>query len=268
VPGLGLTISYSTVEPRPTAPGWQANNDLYIMTVNENGGILKKEKIIEENSGGIYGWWGTNFAWSPNGQLLAYARPDGVGIVDTERGQLIPLLDIIPLQTRSDWAWVPGLGWNSDSNLLYTVNHVAASNLTSVEESPDFDLSVILLQDQQVINLVRQTGMFAYPAPAITRFNRYYPVAFLMANSPEQSENSRYKLTIMDRDGSNRKVIFPEEGSTGLNPQKVVWSPQRNSGESQWIALIHSGNLWLVNPYSTQVQQITGDGSIIKIDWK
>ncbi|MEJ5201383.1 MAG: hypothetical protein WHV66_04035, partial [Anaerolineales bacterium] len=268
VPGLGLTISYSTVEPRPTAPGWQANNDLYIMTINENGGILKKEKILEENSGGIYGWWGTNFSWSPNGQQLAYARPDSVGIVDTEKGLMLSLLDIVPLQTRSDWAWVPGLGWNSDSNLLYTVNHVSASNLTSVEESPDFDLCVILLQDQQVINIVRQTGMFAYPSPAITRFNKYFPVAFLAANFPEQSENSRYRLAIMDRDGSNRKIIFPEEGSAGLNPQKVVWGPQRNPEETQWIALMYSGNLWLVNPYSTQAQQITGDGSIIRIDWK
>lgn len=268
VPGLGLTISYSTVEPRPTAPGWQANNDLYIMTVNENGGIIKKEKVIEENSGGVYGWWGTNYAWSPNGQQLAYARPDSIGIVDIEEARLIPILDIIPLQTRSDWAWVPGLGWSSDSNFLYTVNHVANSNLTSVEESPDFDLSVILLQDQQVINIVSKTGMFAYPSPAITQSNKHYPVAFLMANFPEQSESSRYRLAIMDRDGSNRKVIFPEEGSVGINPQKVVWSPHKNPAETQWIALIQSGNLWLLNPSSSQTQQITGDGSIVKIDWK
>lgn len=268
VPGLGLTISYSTVEPRPTAPGWQANNDLYIMTVNERGGIIRKEKIIEENSGGVYGWWGTHYSWSPNGQQLAYARPDSIGIVDIEETQLIPLLDIIPLQTRSDWAWVPGLGWSSDSNFLYTVNHVANSSLTSAEESPDFDLSVILLQDRQVINMVPQTGMFAYPSPAITQYNKHYPVAFLIANFPEQSESSRYRLAIMDRDGSNRKIVFPEDGAVGINPQKVIWSPHRNPEETQWIALIQAGNLWLFNPSSSQAQQITGDGSIVKMDWK
>ena len=39
---------------------------------------------------------------------LAYSRPDGIGLVDLETRELIPLIDILPYQTGGDWAWVTG----------------------------------------------------------------------------------------------------------------------------------------------------------------
>ncbi len=113
VPGQGLTVSYSTVEPRPASPGWQANNDLQVVSFDANGIITSQKEIIGTNSGGIYGWWGTSFAWSPNGSSLAYARPDEVGLVDLKDGTFSPKIKITPLQTHSDWAWVPPLNWKS-----------------------------------------------------------------------------------------------------------------------------------------------------------
>ena len=83
IPGTtSLKIAYSTVEPREIAPGWQANNDLQTITINPNGIVLNQTEIIEANSGGIYGWWGTNFAWSNDGEYLAFTRPDSIGVVD------------------------------------------------------------------------------------------------------------------------------------------------------------------------------------------
>ena len=96
-------IAYSTVEPRPNAPGWQANNDLYKVII---GG--KPQKILDASSGGVYGWWGMTFAFSPSGRL-AYAKPDGIGLVSQDGGYLAPILDISPLQTHGDWAWNPGI---------------------------------------------------------------------------------------------------------------------------------------------------------------
>ena len=270
VPGSTMTIAYSTVEPRSVAPGWQANNDLHTISLNSNGVILKKTKVIEANSGGIYGWWGTYFAWSSDGEQLAFARPDCVGIVDFKKSELIPLIDLIPLQTRSDWAWVPGLGWSPDHSVLYTVSHLPLSGLTTDEVSPIFDLTSFVFEEEIIINIISQSGMFAYPVPSpYTQDNRFY-IAYLQAIFPEQSESSRYRLMIMDRDGSNRNSIFPPEGSPGIDPQlkMVVWGPDTGNIDSLWLALIYQGNLWLLNPGSGQAKQITGDGSIGRIDWK
>ena len=91
VPGQSRTVSYSTVEPRSTAPGWQANNDLQLLTFSATGAITNQKQIVEANSGGIYGWWGATFAWSSDGTQVAYARPDGIGLVDLTKGKLLTL---------------------------------------------------------------------------------------------------------------------------------------------------------------------------------
>ena len=54
------------------------------------GSVLSDEEIIGTNSGGIYGWWGTQFAWSPDGSSLAYSRPDEIGLVDIQTGAFLP----------------------------------------------------------------------------------------------------------------------------------------------------------------------------------
>ncbi len=126
-PGKGLTILYSTVEPRSTAPGWQANNDLQLLAFSGSGATLRQETILETNAGGFYGWWGMDFRWSLDGALLAYSRPDEVGMVDIENKKVIPIATIIPFQTGSDWAWVPGIGWSPDHNTIFLANHVPKS---------------------------------------------------------------------------------------------------------------------------------------------
>lgn len=268
IPGRGLTIAYSTVEARTTPPGWQANNDLQILTVNETGGIIDKDEWIEANSGGIYGWWGTSFQWSPDGDQLAFSRPDSVGLVNLEEGDFVPLVELIPLQTRSDWAWSPGIRWSGDGSILYTVTHAPSSGLTSDETSPFFDLTAINLDEALPINLSAQAGMFAYPSPSPRLPQKQYWVAFLQAIFPDRSETSRYRLLVMDRDGSNQATIFPPEGQPGLDPQTVVWQPGHYESDILWIGFIYQGNLWLVNPRTQQAQQITGDGSIMRLDWK
>jgi resuscitation-promoting factor RpfB len=269
IPGSSsLKVAYSTVEPREIAPGWQANNDLQTITINPNGIVLNQREIIEANSGGIYGWWGTNFSWSSDGEYLAFTRPDSIGVVDLENGEFIDLIDLIPLQTRSDWAWVPGLGWSPDSAVLYTVNHVPMSGLSSNEMSPLFDLTAITLDESLEIPLAPQSGMFAYPVPSPKLDGSRFLIAYLQAIFPEQSETSRYRLLLMDRDGSNRQNIFPPEGAPGLEPQSIVWSKSFEEGTTPWLALIYQGNLWLIDPVSNQAKQITGDGSIGRIDWK
>jgi hypothetical protein len=273
IPGSNNGISASTVEFTPNPPGWQANNDLILMYFSDNGWVGDRKTIIEPNSGGLYGWWGTNFSWSPDGESLGYARPDSVGLVNFDSGEGEPLLELIPFQTGSDWAWVPGISWSPDSSFLFTVSHAPQEGLISPEESPLFDLSAIPLIIGAPLPLVSEVGMFAYPiaSPALELDSGedYYQVAYLQAISETQSRTSGYQLIVRDRDGSNPVVLFPPEGAPGLNPQRLSWSPGPVEGEmGYFVALVYQGNLWLINILSGQAHQLTGDGLVTALDWR
>jgi hypothetical protein len=282
--GLGSSvIAYSTVESRSTAPGWQANNDLWEIGVSSTGFVSAPRMEIEANSGGVYGWWGMEFFWAADEVRFLYSRPDGVGIFDSRDDTLTPLLNITPYQTGGNWAWVPGAAWSPDGNIIYTVDHVSSSDPGASEESQQFDLLAIPLTGGLPAHLVQDVGMFAYPSPspltveenslvndAGTSLNQNsYLVAYLQSIFPEQSGTSRYRLFIIDRDGSNQKALFPEEGAVGLDPQQVMWSPESMGTDGSYaIAVIYQGNVWLVDTTSGLAQQITGDGLTIRLDWR
>ncbi len=270
VPGKGLTITYSTVQPRSTEPGWQANNDLQMLTFASTGTVAKLETILETSMGGVYGWWGTDFAWSPDGAMLAYARPDEIGIVDIEKKTQVPLITVLPFQTGKNWAWVPGIGWSPDHNVLFMVNHrseTASGNAQMAQLSPLFDLAGMAVENGPMVTIANEVGMFAYPVPS-PMIGQSYRIAYLQSREPRQSDTRPYRLGIMDRDGSNHALIFPKEDQQGLSPQRVIWSPATFDNGHFWIAVNYQGNLWLVDNETGDSQQVTGDGSITRIDWK
>jgi hypothetical protein len=175
------------------------------------------------------------------------------------------------LTTHGDWAWIPGLAWGTDNKSLYLVTHAAPTGLVSPEESPNFNLDVILLSSNNDTPLIQQSGMFANPVVSPLRqtdTGSTYLVAFLQAIFPAQSATSRYTLDIMNSDGTNVRSLFPAEGQTGLQPQTPVWAPQSLDTDSDYIAAIYEGNLWIIDSSSGQSQQVTGDGLTSKIDWK
>jgi len=261
------SIAYSTVEPRSTAPGWQANNDLHRYSISTR----EKRRILDASSGGVYGWWGMSFAFSSDGRL-AYARPDGIGLVDMDGKYLKPLLDIIPLNTHSDWAWLPAVAWGADGKALYFVSHSPPPALVSEEDSPFFDISAASVENNASVAIVQQAGMFAYPSVSPLQSSsreRGYQIAYLQAIFPSQSETSRYRVVVMDRDGSNRRAVFPANDAPGLEPQTPAWAPDVIDGQSgDFIAVVYQGNLWLVDSGNSQAYQVTGDGLVTRIDWK
>lgn len=265
-PGSVQVVAYSTVEPRAAAPGWQANNDLQLLTFSDSGYVRHLPIIVDTNLGGLYGWWGTDYVWAPDGLSLAYARPDSVGIVDVQTGEQTPVLEFSPLQTYGDWAWVPGVAWGPDGKILFSEIHLPPS------DSQLFDLTAISLVGGAPISIVPQVGMFSYPAPSLISDlpsgEESYRVAYLQAIFPNQSETSRYRLTVMDRDGSNRKVLYPKNG-TGLEPQRVVWSPEpMETRTDHALAMVFQGNLFLVDVTNGETWQITGDGLTSQVDWR
>jgi hypothetical protein len=264
IPGKELTIAFSTVEPRATAPGWQATNDLQVLNFNEIGKHLDLKKLIDTNNGGIYGWWGITYAWSTDASEIAYSRPDSIGLVDSKTGNLTPLVEFDAYDTQSNWAWEPGICWSPGHSVLFSVLPAKDSGSNTV----NFGLSAYIVDNNTQVNLQENTGMFSYPSISGVDSLGHYWVAYLSATQPDQSDTSRYDLRIMDRDGSNMKKLYPEEGIQGLDPQKVVWSPITSTSSSSLIAFIAQGNLMFVDPLTGNIQQVTGDGSVSKIDWK
>lgn len=274
-PRSSSAIAFSTVEPRITAPGWQANNDLYTRNFSSNGWVERTQTIQETFFGGVYGWWGTDFEYSPDGVKIAYASPDEIGYRDLQSDEQIQLMDIIPFQTVGDWAWVPGFDWSVDDNFIYFVEHVATDGIDNPEASTRFDLSAIPVAGGNSIRIIQDVGMFAYPT--ISPFFREvtgdlsYRIAYLQAISPMQSDTSRYTVMTVDRDGSNRKQLFPDPGLPGIEAQSGwgAWAPFDYESSSDLIlAIIYQGNIWFIDPESGESWQITGDGRVNRIDWK
>ncbi|MCJ7701978.1 MAG: G5 domain-containing protein [Anaerolineales bacterium] len=275
VPSSQMRIAYSTVEHRQAAPGWQANNNLLVRDFSINGWVSKPDVIIDTNSGGIYGWWGTDFLYGPENGRLAFMGPDQIGFVDFELDQQETALAIIPLQTRSDWAWVPGLNWSPDGKALFTVSHASPPGSLSPEESPNFDLSVLLIASGKSISMVSEVGMFAYPLPSPIQVQPSgesgYQIAYLQAIFPDQSDTSRYRLMVMDRDGSNRRELFPPAEAQGIEPNGDwgAWSPApMGNTDNPAIAVLYQGNIWLVDATNRESWQVTGDGFIDRVIWQ
>jgi len=277
VPGSLSRVVYSTVEARQAAPGWQANNNLIYRDFSLSGWVSNQEYAIGTNSGGVYGCWGVDYFYAPNDARLGYVGPDQVGIYDDrlEENQRSQILEITPLQTRGNWAWVPGAQWSPDGLVIYTVNHAPPPGSVSPEESPNFDLTAIPLVSGEPIPLVSLVGMFAYPLPSPIQIHASgetgYQVAYLQAIFPTQSDTSRYRLRVMDRDGSNQRELFPPAEAPGIEPLNDwgVWSPaELESTGHHVLAILYQGNIWLIDTHSGESWQITGDGSINRMDWQ
>jgi hypothetical protein len=275
VPGTEPRFAFSSVEPRLSAPGWQANNDLELKVFSENGWTSRVNLLQETNYGGVYGWWGTDYQFSPQGDFVAYASPDQVGIISYEEAEKSPFLDILPYKTQGDWAWMPGLGMGPLGNVVFTVDHVPQSGSPASEESPVFDLVAIPLTGGGVKTLAENVGMFAYPQPspvmAKPTGEASFQVAYLQAIFPEQSATSNYRVGMMDRDGSNQELIFPPSDSPGLEPSRGwgSWSPVPLESNDQGfpLAVIYEGNIWILDPTSGSAWQVTGDGLVQGLDW-
>ncbi len=275
-------VAYSTADWRETSPGWQANNDLYEVSVNPDGPNGIPSMVLGANSGGVYGWWGVEYSWAPDQAQFLYTRPDGIGVFYRGDGAQKSILSISPYQSGGNWAWVPGAAWSPDGNVIYAVNH-ASYNGDGTQDVQRFDLVAIPLMGGSPVDLVKNVGMFAYPEPSPMSQNKeliydesgeihnqqVFSVAYLQAIFTEQSDTSEYSLYTIDRDGSNQKKLFPEEGVTGLDPQHVVWSPAEiGNGWEYAIAVIYNGNIWMIDARTGAAQQITGDGLTSRVDWR
>ncbi|NJN98230.1 MAG: DUF348 domain-containing protein [Anaerolineales bacterium] len=258
-------IAYSTAERTASSPGWRANNDLWLFAPSRppvSGEARRKAvEVIPPNTQGLYPWWGTTFAWSPDGGRLAYARADQIGMIELNRDQpisstLTPLVDFVPLQTFSEWVWVPGLSWSPDGQFLAAAVHGPPLANEPAEESQAFDLWLIGVANGLSARVARQTGMWANPAWGRNG------IAFGAATDPLQSATSRYFIQLMDRDGSNKRQLFPFREELGVQLPELVWSAY---GET--LLFTYNGNLYMIDSNGSPPKQLTADGQASHPQW-
>ena len=262
------TLAYSTGEQNLGAAGWKALNNLWLMRVDlESGRTLAIEETLPESSGGFLGWWGTRFAWSPLGDRMAWIRPDGIGLVDFENRRSITLLDYAVFQSAATWVWLSSISWSFDSRLLVSTTHGAPLLNEPAESSPIFNVSVTSADGRFSVPIMKSAGMWAAPlfSPQIADSNSEHSgglLAWLQAREPHNSMSSEYDLMVADRDGSNRRRVFPAPGETGIRKQyfghsssDLAWSP-----DSRHIAVSYQGDIWLVDSQTSEAFQLTFDG--------
>ncbi len=254
------SIAYATGERDAGNPGWEANNDLWIARPRlTDGRLFAQRRVVAPSGGGAYGWWGTTYAWSPNGNELAYARTDEVGVVRAYGGRETTLAEFAPYRTYAPWAWAPTVSWSPDSAFIVTTLHGPGPTEETPEESPVFDVWVLSADGTITAELISEAGMWAAPtyAPSGER------IAFGRARSPYASQSSGYDLYVMDADGSDRRHVFPPQGELGLEYPDLAWGPK-----DERILVVYRGNLYLIELTNDEVHQLTDSGGVTAVRWR
>ena len=269
------TIAYSTGEGRQAMPPRRALNNLWLMDIDRHTGrAVDIEAIIPESDGGRYGWRGTDFSWSPQGDRIAWARADAMGIVDFEEKKLIALLDYTAFDTSQFGVWLPPLSWSHDGHFIASIRRGAPLGSESAAIDSVFDLAVTSADGRYSAQVKTAVGIWAAPSysPGIAAPNSDFPrgwLAYLQARAPYNSIDSQYDLVVADRDGSSRRIIFPpaaragmQMSDFGLSANGFAWSP-----DARFIALVYQGNLWIVDIQSSDSYQVTFDGGAAHPVW-
>jgi hypothetical protein len=256
----GDQFTYSTADRTGGVPGWRANDDLWLMTVPDDPSTEAKADLLLPPSAEIpYAWWGRTYAWSPDGHYLAYGQADEVGIIALSDRIPVALMTFPPLRTQSSWAWVPEVSWSPDGYLLSFVAHEGDLEGLKPEDSPVFGLWITSVDGKLQVRLAEEVGMWAAPrwSPAANGL-----LAYGQAQSPRNSQDSRYELFVMDRDGSNARRLFPPEGLMGLVGPEVAWSPDGTA-----MVVEYEGNLYCLDAIQGKLDQLTSDGQSLHPRW-
>ncbi len=250
-------IAYSTAERTASQPGWRANNDLWIWnTLSET---TTAKQIIPPNTSSLYAWWGLNYAWSPDGKLMAYSSADEVGVINLTTGLKKPLQTFVPYQTNGDWVWVPMLSWSPDSRFITTVLHGPPINDETPENSPRFDLWLLAADGRFAVLAESEVGIWSNP------LWHTEGIIYGQADLPYQSINSLYRLMTMDRDGSNSRQIFSSDEAA----EALRWRTHFPDFAMQAsdILFVYKNNLYLFSPEQAFPQPLTTDGQSQKARW-
>ncbi len=253
-------IAYTNGTTTESDPGWRAENDLWIARPRPaTGDLIAKREVVEPSEESSYTWWGTTYAWSPDGQRLAYARADEVGIIRAYDGELEVRYPFPPYRTYAPWVWTPSVDWFPEGAYVITTLHGPPPTGETPEDSPVFDVWALSAEGTITAELASEAGMWSAPASG----PKTGTIAFGRARSPYASQTSSYDLHLMDRDGSDRRLVFPTDEEIGLTYPEIAWSPD----ETQ-IVVVYQENLYLIDVTDGDVHQLTANGGVTAVQWQ
>jgi hypothetical protein len=251
-------IAYTTAISTSQPPGWEANNDLWLGEIPVDVDDEFEPELIIEAYPALYGWWGGNYAWSPDGTRIGYSFANEVGTITLEpekaEDQRRQLQTFTEFNTLSDWVWVPTLTWSPDGRFLAYTTH----NSDDPDETV-FDSWVIDTVTGVNGRFVEDAGMWAHLHWAGSE-NDTDPIAFLRTTNPLDSQRSSYTLWLMDQDGSNARQIYPAANENSYFPRQyrfMDWGPTGND-----IAFVYNNALYLYNLEEGTASRLTDNDAI------
>jgi resuscitation-promoting factor RpfB len=255
----GKRFAFSTAARATAAPGWTARNDLWIAESPSFSPTL----VLHPSSVALYSWWGETFRWSPDGARLAYADASEVGLIDLKLALRQKLVEFPSYNSRSSWVWTPTPSWSPDGKFIAAAVH-GSSGSSSPEDSPIFDIWVISVDAGLIVPVVREAGMWSTPtwSPPGMGASSDALLAFGVAETPSHSQYSMYSLYVMDRDGSNRRKLLPQQDDAPLDILDLAWSPQGDA-----LIAARQGDLVLIDARTGKVSLITADGDSSNPRW-
>ena len=269
-------IAYTTAAPTDLPPGWEANNDLWLGSLPTSATAAFAPERIVASYPAAYGWWGGNYAWSPDGRFLAYSFADEIGLIDAQprdsdgdddgdngAAPRRVLQRFTEYNTLADWVWVPTLSWSPDGRFLAFTLHAGDD-----PNAPLFDGWLLDAQSGLAVRTRAQVGAWAHWrwAPAAPDAPADSRIAFLQAIDPLDSLRSPYALWLMDQDGSNARRVYPPPGENSFfprEPQSLAWSP-----DGQSLAFIFNNQVVLFDLAGGGAQIVSqGDGRRSHLTW-
>ena len=251
-------IAYTTAISSTQPPGWEANNDLWLSEIRVDEEDELEPELIIEAYPALYGWWGGNYAWSPDGTRIGYSFANEVGtiILEPEKNeeQRVKLQEFTEFNTLSDWVWVPTLTWSPDGRFLAYTTH----NSDDPDETV-FDSWAIDTVTGVNGRFVENAGMWAHLHWAGSETGDA-PIAFLRTTNPLDSQRSSYTLWLMDQDGSNARQIYPAANENSYFPRQqrfMAWGP---TGDN--IAFVYNNALYIYNLAEATARRLTDDDAI------
>jgi len=245
----GGSFIYSTADRIAGSPGWKARNDLHVFTMT----AMTTTRSLPGLEGETYGWWGSNWAVSPAGRYVAYGAAEEIGVIDLRSGERRLLQQFPAYHTYSEWVWVPTVSWSPDGQRIAATVHGEGLS-ADPQDSPVFDVKVLSLDGEIDVRLAPQAGMWAMPAWSPLDKEGQSRLVYGQAREPNSSQNSLYDLYLVDVDGSNDTLLFPDR-SEGLRLPLMAWSP-----DAEALVFVDGGDIYLFDMRSGRVHALTDDG--------
>ena len=241
-------FAYSSATLARATPGWRALNDLNLFTWPSS----TVTQVLSPTSALVYGWWGESWSWAPDGERLAYARGDSLGILDLRSSQRTCLYEFRPFHTHEDWVWLPTLAWAPDGGRLVASVHRGS------EEEATFDLLMFRVGAKGYTEVARDVGPWSGPAWATSASWLGYGVL------TEAADGSQfYRLHLVRADELAHPVPMGPADAARAPYVEICWSP---SGPE--FVLARGGDLYLFRVDQGTSHPLTATGLNTHPRWR